>query len=77
MAVVLLSLPAWLLFIILVGGSMSVAWVAFLMWLWFPAFSPGGYPYASRLYGSYARSLPGALLYLAHPTNAAHILGTI
>jgi hypothetical protein len=42
----------------------------------FPAFAPGGYVYADRLYGDFATDLPGALRYLARPDHLAARLAT-
>jgi uncharacterized membrane protein len=55
--------------------SMSAAYVAVLLRVWFPWVNPGqGYVYAGRLFGDYARDLPGAVAYLAQP---AHLLGRL
>ena len=35
----------------------------------FPALAPGGYVYGERLYGEFARDLPGAILYLSRPDH--------
>jgi uncharacterized membrane protein len=55
--------------------AVSAAYVAVLLGVWFPWVNPGrGYVYANRLFGDYARDLPGAVAYLAHP---AHLLGRV
>jgi len=59
------------------GGALvagAVAYVALLMGLVFPWLHPGGYVYAGRLYGDFARDLGGALAHLARPD---HLLGRL
>ncbi|HSD66430.1 MAG TPA: DUF2079 domain-containing protein [Vicinamibacteria bacterium] len=58
---------------LVVGAS---AYVALLVRAVFPAFEPGGYVYAGRLYGDFAADLPGAMLYLARPDHLAARLAT-
>ena len=56
------------------GASLVVGaalYVAVLMYAVFPAFAPGGYVYADRLYGDFAPDLPRAILYLARPDHLA------
>ena len=52
------------------------AYVAVLMYAVFPAFAPGGYVYADRLYGDFAPDLPRAILHLARPDHLAARLVT-
>jgi uncharacterized membrane protein len=54
----------------------AAAYVAVLMLAVFPAFAPGGYVYSGRLYGDFARDLPGAILHLARPDHLAARLVT-
>jgi uncharacterized membrane protein len=49
----------------------ALAYVAVLMTWVFPAFAPQGYVYSDRLYGDFARDLPGAILHLARPDHLA------
>jgi len=58
----------------LVAGS--AAYVAVLMVFVFPALAPGGYVYASRLYGDFAPGLPQAVATLARPDHLAARLAT-
>jgi uncharacterized membrane protein len=55
--------------------AIAGTYVAVLLGVWFPWLNPGrGYVYANRLFGDFARDLPGAVAYLAHP---AHLLGRL
>ena len=47
----------------------AAAYVAVLMGAVFPALAPGGYVYGERLYGDFARDLPGAIRYLSRPDH--------
>jgi uncharacterized membrane protein len=47
----------------------AAAYVAVLMGAVFPALQPGGYVYGERLYGDFARDLPGAIRYLSRPDH--------
>jgi uncharacterized membrane protein len=44
-------------------------YVAVLLGAVFPALEPGGYVYGERLYGDFARDLPGAIRYLSRPDH--------
>jgi len=62
-----------------VGGALivgSALYVSLVMIVVFPWLHRGGYVYGDRFYGDFARSLPGALAYLARPDQLWSRLGT-
>ncbi len=56
--------------------GISAVYLAFLIKVAFPFFSPGGYIYGERLYGAFAADLPAAIRWLAHPANLWQRLST-